>query len=138
MTVRNNLFTKETFSQLWRAYNYELRELVGLLTQKYEEVSIYNMVYNVYTAVISASPATSLSKIIYLIIFVLCFCSPDQAAVIVINLIHLREHHKNLRTVAFKYIQSMPYNGQYSKIEKYALSRYERFVDSHFINCFNI
>ena len=25
VAVKNNLFTKETFSQLWKAYNYELR-----------------------------------------------------------------------------------------------------------------
>ena len=65
-----------------------------MLTQKYEEVSIYNMVYNVYTAIVSVSPATSLSKVVYLIIFVLCFCSPDQAALVVINLIQLKHQHR--------------------------------------------
>ena len=85
--------------------------MVGILTQKYEEVSIYNMVYNVFSAVISASPATSLSKIIYLIIFVLCFCSADQAAQVVINLIQLKQQQKDSKTVAFKYVGAMPFTG---------------------------
>ena len=138
VSIKSNLFTRETFSQLWKAYSYELRELVGLLTQKYQEVSIYNMVYNVFTAVISASPATSLSKIVYLIIFVLCFCEPHEAALVVIELIQLNSEEKNNKNLAFKYLKEMPFFVEYSSIEPYISSRFDRFFDSFLVNCCNI
>jgi hypothetical protein len=135
---KNHLFTKDTFEQIWRSYSFELRELVGRLTYQYEQDSLYSMVYGVFTAVIGSSPPISLSKVIYLIMFLLCFCSPESATLLAIYLVNLRHEVKDLKAVALRFAKAMPYEGQYNKIEDYAQYRFDRFADSYWVNCSSV
>lgn len=46
--------------------------------------------YDVYMTVISAVPEEDMESIAYLIIFLLCFCSPDKVPIICLYLIELK------------------------------------------------
>lgn len=87
-----------------------------MLTFKYEQSGIYDVVYTVYTTVISASSKHSIAQIIYLIIFVLCFCSSDKAAIIILYLLELKDNVQDLKNTAMTYLKSMPFKTEFSKI----------------------
>jgi hypothetical protein len=82
---------------------------VGLLTSRFEQDGVYEVVYNVYATVISAAPQFALAQVIHLVVFVLCFCSSDKAPFIVLYLLELRQNEKDLKTLAFKYLAALPF-----------------------------
>lgn len=111
---------------------------MGVLTFQYEQEGVYNMVYNVYTTVISAASGQTLPQVIYLIIFILCFCSSDKAVLLVLFLIDLKQSQKEVRNLAINYLKVMPFSNELTKIENYVHYRLDRFIDSFLVNCVTI
>jgi hypothetical protein len=80
-------FTREVFDRMWDSYNYSMREFIGVLTYEIDQGSIYNIVNDVFSAVISIAPEEEIEHVAYLVIFVLCFCTPDKAPIVCLFLI---------------------------------------------------
>lgn len=64
---------------------------MGLLTIKFKQDSVYDVVYSVYATVISAARQFTLAQVIHLAVFVLCFVAEDKAPFIVLYLLELRQ-----------------------------------------------
>lgn len=137
-TSQHKTLSRQVFSQLWGSYSYQLRELIGHLTYRYQQDGVYNVVYGVYTTVISSIPHYKLGQIIYLVVFVLCFCSPDKAPFIVLYLIELKDSIKNLKEIMNNYIKVLPFRHQISKIGDYINYRYDKYIDSFLVNCLTV
>jgi hypothetical protein len=88
--------------------------------------------------VISAASGQTLPQVIYLIIFILCFCSSDKAVLLVLFLIDLKQSQKEVRNLAINYLKVMPFNNELTKIENYVHYRLDRFIDSFLVNCITI
>ena len=80
-------FTREVFDKMWDSYNYSLREFIGILTFGFDQGEIFKVVSEVFASVISMVPEEDIESIAYLVIFLLCFCSPDKVPFICLNLI---------------------------------------------------
>ena len=43
-----------------------------------------------------------------------------------------------MKNLAFKFVKALPYQNEYQKIENYLYYRYEKYVDSFFVNASSI
>lgn len=67
-----------------------MREFVGMLTFEFDQDQIYQMVNDVFISVISIAPEEDIENVAYLVVFILCFCTPDKAPIICLYLLELK------------------------------------------------
>lgn len=70
-------FTVEIFNEVWDSYNYSLREFIGLMTYNMNQNEVYKMIEKVYEELFEKGVEEKLENIIFVIVMVLCFASPD-------------------------------------------------------------
>ena len=87
---------------------------------------------------VSAAPQFSFSQVIHLVVYVLCFCSEDKAALIVLFLLEIKQTEKDFKTMAFNYLKALPFKNELQKLEGYINYRLERYADSFFVNCMTL
>lgn len=96
------------------------------------------MVSLVYATVISAAPQYSISQVIHLVVYVLCFCSYDKAPFVVLSLLELKPPQQQLKQLALKYLHALPFGNELSKLEPYIQYRLDKYADSILVNCLSV
>lgn len=86
-----------------------MREFIGLMTFDYDEAGVYKIINDVYSAVIAMLPQESIQNVMYLIVFLLCFCSQDKTVILVLYLFELKAQIKDQNETILKCIKAFPW-----------------------------
>ena len=112
-----------------------MREFIGLMTFDYDDTGVYRIINEVYSTVIAMNPQQSIQNIIYLIVFLLCHCTPDKTIILTLYLLDLKEQVENGTETLLNCLKTFPFsNNELTIITKYVNYRIDKYFNAFLVN----